>query len=570
MRKKKWMYKCKNLDRNAVLEFSKSTSFSPLVSTLLFNRGIFNENSAKEFFSKSVRGVHNPSELIDADAAADRIISAVSNKEKIAVYGDYDVDGITSTALMCDFLKSLGADVVYYIPDRADEGYGVNILAVNKLKKSGVKLIITVDCGITSVGEVEFAKLSGVDFVITDHHMCQDKIPRAVAVVDLKRKESTYPFDALAGVGVAFKLMLYIAMKLGFSATEYFNKYADLAAIGTVADIVSLTDENRVIVSRGVDIINQNTRVGIKALLDVCGVERVSPEDIAFSISPRLNAAGRMGKADLALKLLLSHNAAEAKEYAELLDRENMERRATEAQIFEEALSKINEDANFSAKKVIVVCGHNWHHGVIGIVASKLGEKFFKPCIVLSEHNGVCKGSARSIPGFDLFVALDAVSDTLIEFGGHSGAAGLSVSYENIDKFSNAICKYANSVLTEDDMVPCVNIDCELNTAYATLDFTKRLSAFEPFGQDNDPPVFSMCKASVLQILRIGKDMSHLKVTVQKDNKKFSCIGFGMGDYADYITAGDCVDAAFSLSVNTYNSQENLQFMLKDIRITEE
>jgi len=568
LKQKKWLYKCRNLDRNTVLEFSKKYSLSPIIATLLFNRGLDSEEKVRSFFSKSIKDVHNPKLLIDADAAADRIISAVNNKEKIAVYGDYDVDGIISTALMYDFLKGLGADVMYYIPDRMDEGYGINIMAVNKLSKMGVKLMVTVDCGITAVGEVEFAKLQGMEIVITDHHTCKEKLPRAVAAVDLKREENEYPFNALAGVGVAFKLMLYIVMKLGLNTTEYFNRYADFCAIGTVADVVSLTDENRIIVNRGTAVLSNTKREGLKALIELAGLkpDNIKSEDIAFGIAPRLNAAGRMGSAETALKLLLTDSSEEAAQYAAELNLQNEKRKQTEAEIFEEALSQIASDANFDLKKVIVVCGNGWHHGVIGIVASKLTERFYKPCIVLSEENGVCKGSARSIPAFNLFDALEHCDKLLKTFGGHSGAAGLTLGRENLDEFSGELNNYAKSVLTDEDMIPVIEIECELAPKSATIDFVKRLSNFEPFGEENETPVFSMKEADVAYISKVGKDMTHLRMVIVKDGISFNCIGFGMGAYSDYISKGDGVNIAFGIGINSYNGTDSVQFYLKDIQ----
>lgn len=569
MKEKKWIYKTDINDRNKIFEFAGENSIPPVIATLLFNRGIKTTEKMCAFFSRSAKDIHNPLSLNDCEKAAERIIAAIKNKEKIAVYGDYDVDGITSTALLYDFLKQMEADVSYYIPNRVSEGYGMNIVAVNKLIKNGVKLLITVDCGITAVGEVEFSNLQKTDVIITDHHTCKEKLPRASAVINPKRHDNEYPFEMLAGVGVAFKLMLCVVMKMNLNTTEYLDKYSDLTAIGTVSDLVSITGENRSIVYRGMQNIKKCPRVGIAALLDKAGIDYKSLKstDIAFGIAPRLNAAGRMGSAELGLKLLLSNNIEEASKYAELLNSENEKRRGIECEIYNEALSQINSDINFSAKKVIVVSGKEWHEGVIGIVASRLTEHFYRPAIVLSENKGVCKGSGRSIPGFDLFEALSSCKDVLSDFGGHSSAAGLSLGAADIDKFIADINKYANTVLKESDMIPRIQIDCELSASSPSIELVKAMSVFEPYGEDNEVPVFSMKHAAVSYISRIGHDKSHLRMTVVKNAKQFNCVGFKMGDFADYINTGDNIDIAFNIDINKYKGNEYLQFLLKDIKL---
>ncbi len=569
MKEKRWVYKSGLHDRNTIIEFSKKNSVPPVISMLLFNRGIDTVEKMQQYFSKSVRAIHNPKILNDCEIAAERIIAAVNNNEKIAVYGDYDVDGITSTALIYDFLKSIGADAQYYIPDRITEGYGMNIIAVNKLIKKGVKLIITVDCGVTAVGEIEFAVLQKTEVIVTDHHTCKEKLPRAYAILNPKRPDNEYPFEMLAGVGVAFKLMLCIAMKLNLNTTEYMDKYSDLTAIGTVSDVVSLTDENRAIVHRGILNIRKAPRPGVEAILNKAGIDRkvMTASDIAFGIAPRINAAGRMGNAQTGLKLLLEHDINKAAEYADILDAENEKRKVVESKIYEEAISQINSDPNFSKKKVIVVCGHDWHEGVIGIVASKIMDLFYKPTIVLSENKGICKGSGRSIAGFDLFEALSCCEHILSDFGGHSAAAGLSLGMDSLEKFIYAINKYADEHLSVADMTETIEIDCEISSSTAGIELAKKLSVFEPYGEDNQVPVFSMKQVSVSMVNFAGRDNTHLKMTIAKDGKNFNCIGFRMGDYVNYIKAGDTVDIAFGMSVNNFKDEEYLQFVLKDIKL---
>ena len=446
-----WNIKSKKIKEETIDEISKEHHIPRVISTILLNRGIESKDIAP-YLRKSMADIINPMLMLDMDKAVERITNAIQSNEKIAVYGDYDVDGITSTALLYKFLLSLGADVEYYIPDRKGEGYGINIMAVNKLFKQGIKLMITVDCGITAIGEVEFAKLQGMDVIITDHHTCKDRLPTAAeAILNPKRLDCDYPFDALAGVGVAFKLILALAIKNGLKTTDVFNQYVDIATLGTIADVVPLLGENRVIVDKGLKILHNPKRIGIRAVMEVAGVldKPLSASTIAFSIAPRLNAAGRLGSAATAVELLLTNDESRARELALLLDTENKERQQTERQIFDEALELIAKDPNFEKKKVIVLAQENWHQGVIGIVASRLCDMYYKPCILISHTNGVGKGSGRSIKGFNLFDALTHCEKQLIDFGGHAVAAGLNVNMSDIDSFIKEINKYADEVLTE-------------------------------------------------------------------------------------------------------------------------
>jgi single-stranded-DNA-specific exonuclease len=519
--------------------------------------------------AKSKKDVRNPLSMLDMDKAADRIVKAIENKEKTVIYGDYDVDGITSTALLYEFLQSIGADVIYYIPDRKDEGYGINIMAVNKLIKQGMKLLITVDCGITAIGEVEFAKLQRMDVIITDHHTCKERIPDAAdAVVNPKREGDEYGFDGLAGVGVAFKLALAIAVRLGMNTGECFERYVDLAAIGTIADVVPLVDENRIIVYRGLMQLQNPKRHGIKALLEVAGAygKKVTASTIAFAIAPRMNAAGRLGTAVTAVELLLTKDEVRAREIAEELDKENKARQSTEQEILREALDMTAADPNFSKKKVIVLAKEGWHNGVIGIVASRLMEQFYRPTILISLSNGVGKGSGRSIEGFNLFEALQDSDELLTTFGGHSAAAGLGINEGNIEKFTEKINKYAESVMTEQDMVPIVKIDCMLGGQNLNLATAKVISALEPYGMGNEKPVFAIKNAVVRSIASVGADNKHLRMQIEKDGVWVNCIGFGFGEFERLLQPGDTVHLAFSLDINTYQGTESVQLVLSDIK----
>ena len=569
MIRKIWRYRNTEVKPVAVQRAADANNVPRIIANLLLNRGI-SEADFAAFLVKSRKYIKNPMEMLDMEKAADRIAEALKNEEKIVIYGDYDVDGITSTALLYEFLRSIGANAEYYIPDRKDEGYGINIMAVNKLIKQGVKLLITVDCGITAIGEVEFAKLQGMDVIITDHHTCKERIPTAaVAVVNPKRPDDGYGFDGLAGVGVAFKLALALAMKLGLNTGEVFDRYVDLAAIGTIADVVPLVDENRIIVSKGLDALQEPHRPGIRALFEVAGVadKKVTASTIAFFAAPRMNAAGRLGTAVTSVELLLTRDETRAKEIAEELDRENRARQETEQEINEQALGMIAKDPGFARKKVIVLACREWHNGVIGIVASRLVERFYKPTILISvSEDGKGKGSGRSISGFNLFDALADSEELLTNFGGHAVAAGLGINSDKIEEFEKKINKYADTYLTDSDMIPVVKIDCMLGGANLNLGLAKMLANLEPYGMGNERPVFGVKDAAVTAISTVGTDNKHLRLQIEKDGTRVNCIGFGMGEYQRMIRTGCRVHIAFRLDINTYQGTESVQLQLVDIK----
>lgn len=563
-----WNFRNKKLNDETVNELSVKHRIPRVVAAILLNRGVKDED-IDAYLKKSMADIVNPTLMLDMDKAADRICTAIKNKEKIAVYGDYDVDGITATALLYEFLQSAGADAEYYIPDRKGEGYGINIMAVNKLYKLGTKLMITVDCGITAIGEVEFAKLQGMDVIITDHHTCKDRLPTAAAaILNPKRPDCEYPFDALAGVGVAFKLILALAMKLGMKTSDVFNKYVDIAALGTIADVVPLLGENRIIVDKGLKAMQNPQRPGIKAIMEVAGAlqKGINASTIAFAVAPRLNAAGRLGTATTAVELLLTKDEERAREIASDLDAENKERQLTEQNILEEALSIIAADPNFEKKKVIVLAKEDWHHGVIGIVASRLCEMFFRPCILISHSNGIGKGSGRSTPNFNLFDALSECEKYLTGFGGHSVAAGLNINMSDLEDFIKAINKYADDTLTEKDMIPSINIDCPITERAVTLENAYMLSRLEPFGMSNEKPVFAMANVKVASIASVGADSKHLRLRVSRGGVTMNCIGFGMGALAENIACGDVINIAFQMDINHYQGTDTVQLLLKDIK----
>ena len=568
---KKWVKRNDKITPDIIMDAAHKSGVPAIVATVLLNRGIA-ISDFRQFLTKSKQGILSPMSMLDMDKATDRIAKAISAGESIVVYGDYDVDGITSTALLYDALKSLGAKVDYYIPDRKDEGYGINIMAVNKLIKSGTKLLITVDCGITAIGEVEFARLQGMDVIITDHHTCKERIPEAaVAVINPKRPDDEYEFEGLAGVGVAFKVAMGTAIKMGKSAGEFFEKYVDLAAIGTIADVVPLVNENRVIVDRGLALLQDPKRPGLKALLDIAGMadKKVNCATIAFGLAPRLNAAGRMGSATTAVELLLTSDLQRAMEIAQELDAVNKKRQETEYEIHRDAIEMINTDKDFDKKKVVVLAKEGWHNGVIGIVASRITEAYHRPCILISLTDGVGKGSGRSVQGFNLFEALGACSDLLTNYGGHAIASGLGIEEAKISEFTQKINEYAKENLDEEAMVPQVKIDAVIKGETLSMATAKTLAVLEPFGMGNETPVFAVTGAQVVSVSGVGADKKHIRMMIDKDGTRVNCIGFGLGEYANAITPGLKVDIAFKIDINSYLGKENLQLVLTDIKTSD-
>jgi len=568
MHKVKWNFKSSGLEPSKINTFSKQFSLSYVMSAVLLNRGIETEEQLKEYIGKTLDGVHNPMLLPDMEKAAGRIVKAIEDKEKIVVYGDYDVDGVTSTALLYGFLRDNGADAEYYIPDRITEGYGLNIKAINKISKKGTGLLLTVDCGITSIGEVELAKAQKMEVIITDHHTCKERLPEAFAVVNPKRPDSEYPFRYLAGVGVAFKLVLAVTILMGKSTKECFDKYVELAAVGTIADVVELKGENRIIADRGIKHLTNSTSEGIKALLEISGAggKPVNSTTVAFMLAPRINAAGRMENASAAAELLLSDSHLDAYNRAIQLDGLNRERQNVERQIYNEAVEMLRSDPALAERKIIVLSKEGWHHGVIGIVASKITEAFYKPCILIAtEENGKGKGSGRSVEGINLFDALTACEDCLTQFGGHALAAGLSLDMKDFDEFSEKINKYIAENVKEEPQ-KTLDIDCTVPSSFITIANAKQLERLEPFGMSNEKPVFAMCGVKVNEATTMGTDNKHLRLKIEAGGRIFEAVGFSFGHFAKYLTPGRMIDIAFNLDINTYQNTERVQLLLKDIR----
>ncbi len=566
---KVWNYKNKDCSQEEIKELSRQGGIPPLLALLLINRGITNATAAQKYIKKTLDIIHNPIDLTDIEKATERIIYAIQNNEKITIYGDYDVDGVTATALLVKFLKNHNANVDYYIPNRENEGYGINVMAVNKIAKTGTKLMITVDCGITACGEVELAKALGMDIIITDHHLCKEKLPAAFAVIDPKREDSKYPFDALSGVGVAFKLALAIAKELGEKTSNCFYEYVELAAIGTIADVVNILDENRVIVQKGILSMSQTKNEGIKALLKVSEANKhpINTTTISFMLAPRINAGGRLGSADKGVELLLCDNPHEAEMIANELEKSNLDRRVCEQKIFQEAIAMIESDVDFDKKRVIVLGKEGWHHGVIGIVASRICEKFYRPTILVSfDEKGAGKGSGRSVEGFHLFNALSESSDILTNFGGHAMAAGIGININDMEEFSKRLNENFENKFKETENVPKIDIDCELSPEMITIKNAQMLEYMEPFGEGNPKPIFSISGARVKKIEQMGSDKNHLKLVIEKDDVIMNAVGFRMGEYKNFKKSGDFVDVAFILEKNNFRGEESAQLILKDIK----
>ena len=497
------------------------------------------------------------------EKAVDRIVKAINNNEKVAIYGDYDVDGITSSTVLHRFLKDRGLDTDIYIPNRLSEGYGLNSNEINKIAETGHTLIITVDCGITGKEEVALAKTLGIDTIVTDHHEPPQEggLPDAVAVVDAKRKDNKYPFNGLAGVGVAFKLTQALTQRLNIREEENL-KYLDIVCVGTISDIVPLVDENRTISQLGLRLIKQTRNVGLRVLLESIGYKKIDSNTVSFGVAPRINACGRMGHEREALQLFLTDNIEEAKEITQKLNNYNLERQDIEKRIFDEAQEMLKIEEN--KLPCIVLAKENWHHGVIGIVSSKMTEMYGKPSILLSIEENLEKGSGRSVPGFDLHEALENCKENIKQFGGHSMAVGITLEKEKFEAFKEAFEKYAEN-MNVSGIVPVINVDEKLSLDDISIQNIKELEILEPFGEANKMPIFQISNLKIDSIRAISEG-KHLKMTLKDEKRVIDVIGFNMGNLAEEYPIGTKVDIVGNLEINNYRGIENIQINLKDIR----
>ena len=562
---KEWKYY--DLVKENINKLEKEFNINKLLAVILSNRGIKEENIRK-YLEPTRYDFYDPFQMPDMEKAVERIMEAVEKSERILIYGDYDVDGITSISVLKSFFKDRGIITQEYIPNRIYEGYGLNKEAIKSIAEKKIDLIITVDCGITAIDEIEYAKSLGMDVIVTDHHEPGNEIPSAIAVVDCKRKDNIYPFRELAGVGVAFKLCQALSKRLNLNEKEYL-KYLDIVAIGTIADVVPLIDENRVIAMLGMKLLNITKNYGLRALINLSGYNIVNSNTVAFGIAPRINACGRMGYAYDALNLMFSNDMQEAIKNAKNIVEYNTKRQTFEKLIYEEALTQIEQNG-MQKLNSIVLGGENWHHGVAGIVASRITELYYKPCILVCFENGedIGKGSGRSIQGFDIYQGLTECKDLLESFGGHTMAIGLSVKKDNLIFLQEKFEQIASKSNIK-NMVPVLNIDALINIDEITKEMVESLKLLEPIGEANQMPIFAFEKLRIANIRSLSEG-KHIKITLCSNNNTYiDSIGFNLGYYINELKIGDMIDIAGSLEINSYNGMENIQINIKDLKKSE-
>lgn len=570
MLKKRWTLK-EPSERKAVLSLADSLNISSILADLLIKRSVTNFYEAKDYFRPSIDAIHDPFLMDGMEKATRRVIEAVTSNQKICVYGDYDVDGTCSAAIMYMFLKELDANVEVYIPNRITEGYGISVTSVDILKERGTDLIISVDCGITAVEEVTHANKLGIDTIICDHHQPKEVLPDAFAILDPLKPNDNYPFNYLSGAGIAFKLARAIADKIG--RKELVLDYLDLVALAAAADIVPLVDENRILVKEGIEKINNNPRPGIHALMKRARMTpgNLSAGQIVFTVAPRINAVGRMGDAYRAVELFVTKDYAEAERLAGVLEGENFERRKVDEVTFSHAIELAREDIENNDSLGLVLHDDNWHPGVIGIVASRLVEKFYRPTIMLTTIDGVAKGSARSIVGFNIYEALQQCKDLLVQFGGHKAAAGLEIKVDKIDEFRKRFNEILRETLTAQDVKPEVIIDQKISLHDITPKFVRILNQFAPFGPGNMRPVFLAENVNVKSTPRIV-GTNHMVVSFSQNgtDRIYDSIGFNMGVFANQIEKDkNKVDIVFTIEKIVRDGRTYPQLRLKDLRIKE-
>jgi len=543
---------------------------NPVICLLLVQRGIITVEAAHKFFKPGLKDLHDPFLLPDMYKAVKRLNKALGNKEKIMIYGDYDVDGTTAVSLVYKFLRPYSSSLDYYIPDRYDEGYGISFKGVDYAQENGVTLIIALDCGIKAIDKVAYANEKGIDFIICDHHMPDDELPAAVAVLDAKRPDSEYPYEHLSGCGVGFKFMQAFAQSndIPFSSLE---NLLELTAVSIASDIVPITGENRILAYYGLLQLNSNPSLGLKGIINICGLagKEITIGDIVFKIGPRINASGRMMNGREAVDLLLAKDMKAAREKSENINQYNEDRRELDKRITDEANAIINEIQDIENQKGIVVYNPDWHKGVIGIVASRLTEKHYRPSVVLTKSGELITGSARSIAGFDIYKAIESCRDLLENFGGHTYAAGLSLYEENLDAFVSRFIQIADEEIKPEQMTPQIDIDAIIELKDINMRFMSELKMMSPLGPENDKPVFCTRHVQDYGTSKcVGKDQEHLKLEIidSKGGGPVHGIAFGMHRYSPYIKEMKPFDLCYTIEENTYNGNTTIQLMVKDIR----
>lgn len=571
---KKWILK-ESGDRETISRLSAELGIDPILARLLEQRGIKTFEEARRFFRPSLSSLHDPFMMKDMDVAVDRLEKAVKGGEKILVYGDYDVDGTTAVALVYLFLSRLTDKTGFYIPDRYDEGYGVSSKGIDWAAENGFSLIITLDCGIKAIDKVNYAASRGIDMIICDHHLPEDTIPDAVAVLDPKREDCGYPFDDLSGCGVGFKLVQAYSQRNGIPDEEIFP-FLDLLVVSIASDLVTVVGENRVLAYYGLKQLNENPRKGLTAIIAQSNLEpgHVSIDDIVFKIGPRINAAGRMESGRLAVNLLTARDDVTAELVAKQINDSNNERKNIDRETTKEALDMVEQGRCLAKENATIVYNPDWNKGVVGIVASRLVEAFYKPTFVLTKSNGLVTGSARSIRGFDLYSSIEQCADLLENYGGHIYAAGLAMKEENLEEFARRIDRFVGEHKSDDMSVPAIDVDAELPFARITPKFFRILKQFQPFGPGNNSPVF------VTEDVydngsgrKVGPAGQHLKLELIEEDQPYnhiSAIGFNMSSSFEHIKAGNPIDVCYTIVENYYRGTSNLQLRLKDLREKEE
>lgn len=554
-------------DSSTVRDMSEALELPPAIVKILLNRGFDSPETVEKFLNPQLSDLRDPFLLLGMDKAMERVTKALLANEKIVIYGDYDVDGITATSLLYIIFNKLGAQVDYFLPNRLVEGYGLSVDGINEVKKQGADLIITVDTGINAIDEVAYAKSQGIEVIITDHHEPREILPEAVAIVNPKQEQCQFN-EELSGVGVAFKFAQAVYKSLGQNVAD-LHEHLDLVALGTAADIVPLVGENRVLTRFGIPQISRTTKPGLKSLTFVSGLmgKDISTGQVVFVLAPRINAIGRLGDAKDAIRLLSTRDEKVAQEVARRLDDDNRKRKRIDEETLNEALAQLEEIADLENDKAIVLAGEGWHLGVIGIVASRIVERYHLPTVMISLKDGVGKGSARSIPGFHLCEALNKCEDLLLQYGGHKYAAGLSIESKNVEEFRKKFIEVSNSELTADDIQPKLKIDMEIELSEVTDDFMELLEKFAPFGPQNMRPVFLTRNCEIIGRPSVVGN-NHLRMRVRKGSTVIDVIGFGFGDMLSQISTGSLVDSVYTLEYNTYNNVTRVQMRIKDIKLT--
>ncbi|MGM0530613.1 MAG: single-stranded-DNA-specific exonuclease RecJ [Bacteroidota bacterium] len=572
---KRWVSKPRG-DQKVVNHLAETLNINDLLANLLVQRGIKTFDQAKYFFRPSLESLYDPFMMKDMHRAIERIEKAIKSNQKILIYGDYDVDGTTSVAMMYSYLRKFYSNLDYYIPDRYAEGYGISYKAINYAAHANVSLIIALDCGIKAVEKIDYANSLNIDFIVCDHHTPEKKLPNAVAVLDPKRKDCAYPFKDLSGCGVGFK-MLQAFSRTNHIDLEYLYPFLDLVAVSIASDIVPIIDENRILTFFGLKQLNSNPRTGLKAIIDVSGLgdkhQQIVVEDIVFRIGPRINATGRLESGKNAVDLLITTDKRKADNMAKKVNSCNDERKNIDRNITQHAIKMISSEPGFQEKKSTVLYNSSWHKGVVGIVASRMIEIYYRPTIILTASNGLATGSARSVPGFDIYEALNQCSDLIENFGGHTYAAGLTIEINNIDTFKQRFENIVEQNITEEQLIPQLEIDSEIEFSNITEKFFNILRQFQPFGPQNLAPIFVARDVKDTGDARlVGPNKEHIKLSLVQNNnpgKVFPGIAFQQANHYSSIHKGKPFDICFSVEENNFRGNKTLQLNIKDIKVKE-